>query len=727
MVTLGLAAASLTWAGTPASAADDRCAAWMDPAKSAGARASALVSAMNQEQKLHMLTFGNPPWLTYWGTAGHVDAIPELCVPTLTLSDAGSGVAGLQINTTVFPAGVAQASTWNPALQRDLGDAIGEEAHGKGINVMLAPGVNIARTPYNGRNFEYFGEDPFLASTTAVSVVKGIQENPVLASAKHYAVNNQETDRMTVDARVGERPMREIYLPAFENMVKKADVGSVMCGYNKINGKYACENPTLLTKFLRQDWGFKGFVVSDWGAVHSTADSANAGLDLEMAVTDAPVPSTQLFGGGSRYFGAEPLQAAVDKGEIRQSRIDGMVRNIVRPMFEHGLFDDPVAPGAEPFLKDVSTEEHKQLAQRVGAEATVLLKNRSRLLPLPTSGGHTIAVIGYAANPYGTTNSTTGGGSSRGSGLPLTVSPLEGIQKLATEHGDTVLYVEGSSTADAKLAASLADYVVVVAADGASEGGDRPDLGLKPAVCATLLCTNLPLNQEEMIAAATSANPNTVVVLDVGAPVRMPWLADAGAVLLPWYGGVQHGNALARVLYGDLEPSGRLPQTFPVSEKQASFEPAAYPGVNQTATYKEGLLVGYRWYDAKKQKPLFPFGFGLGYTSFDYSGLKVRKSGSSAVVTFQVRNTGKRAGAAVPQVYVASPSAVGAPPKQLKGFQKVVVEPGRTRTVRIVLDRRAFSYWNARQDRWVVAPGTYGIRVGSSSRSLPLSSSVAWR
>ena len=265
---------------TGASAAEDPCAPWMDPADSPGRRADALVGAMTQDQKLHMLTFGNPPWFTYHGVAGHVAAIPKLCIPDLVLSDAGSGVAGLQVGTTVFPSGVAQASTWNPRTQRAIGTAIGKEAFEKGINVMLGPGMNIARTPYNGRNFEYFGEDPFLASRTAVSVIRGIQSNPVIADAKHYAFNNQEVDRMTVDVRVDERTRREIYLPAFEASVKEANVGSVMCSYNKIDTLYACENPELLTGYLRKDWGFDGFVVSDWGAVHSTAPSANAGLDL---------------------------------------------------------------------------------------------------------------------------------------------------------------------------------------------------------------------------------------------------------------------------------------------------------------------------------------------------------------------------------------------------------------------------------------------------------------
>ncbi len=721
-----VAAAAAPLVTTSEAQGADPCGAWMDPDKSASARANALVDAMDLDQKLHMLTFGDPPWFMYWGTAGHVDGIPELCIPDLVMSDAGSGVAGLQIATTTFPSGVAQASTWDPRMQRRIGRMIGAEAHDKGINVMLAPGMNIARTPYNGRNFEYFGEDPFLASSTAVSFIRGIQDNPVIADAKHYALNNQETDRMTVDARADERTMREIYLPAFEASVKRGHVGSVMCSYNKVNGTYACQNPTLLTDILRGDWGFKGFVVSDWGAVHSTAPSANAGLDLEMHAFAQGAPATPVTGSAGRYYGADQLKGAMERGRVTQARIDDMVRNIVRSMFRHGLFDHPVSPGAEPFLSDVSTPKHQALARKAAAEATVMLKNRKQLLPLrDVDGGRTIAVIGWAANPVGASQATAGGGSSHGSGLPpRVVSPLQGIQDQALAHGDRVVYVEGSNVEDARAAAAAADVAVVVATDGSSEGTDRPDLGFRPAVCATVFCSNVPIEQEDMIAAVTSANPDSVVVLDVGGPVRMPWLSDAGAVLVPWYGGIEHGNALADILYGDAEPGGRLPQTFPTSEEQVPFRPSQYPGAHGKARYSEGLLVGYRWYDAERERPLFPFGFGLGWTTFSYDHLRVRPHGKGAVLRFTVRNTGDRAGTAVPQVYVSAPKAAGEPPRQLKGFEKVRLAPGRSTTVSIPLHRRAFSRWSTAKRRWVVTPGRYRVHVGDSSRHLPLHASL---
>ncbi len=706
VVGLALPLAGLVPTLPAAEAAAEPCAAWMDPQDSADHRADALVAAMTEDQELHMLTFSNPPWFAYYGTAGHVDGIPELCVPDLVLSDAGSGVAGLQVATTVFPSGVAQASTWDPALQRRLGRAIGQEAFAKGINVMLGPGMNIARTPYNGRNFEYLGEDPYLAASTATAFIRGIQDNPVLASAKHYAFNNQETDRMTVDVRVDERTRREIYLPAFEAAVKKAHVGSVMCSYNRVGGRYACENPRLLTDYLRKDWGFDGFVESDWGATHSTGPAAMAGLDLEMHASPLP----------EQYFSADNLRAALADGSLTRARVDDMVRNVVRPMFAHGLFDHPVQPEPEPYLSDASTP-HTALARTVAAAGTVLLKNRHRLLPLGGDGGRTIAVIGWAANPVGATSSTSGGGSSHGSGLSRQVSPLEGITSAALDHGDRVVYVEGSNVADARAAAAAADVAVVVATDGSTEGSDRPDLGFRPEMCVSVGCSSIPLDQEGMIAAATAANPRTVVVLDVGGPVRMPWLADAGAVLLPWYGGLQHGNALADVLYGDAEPGGRLPQTFPRSERQASYRPGQYPGVDGKETYSEGLLVGYRWYDAKRQRPLFPFGYGLGYTTFGFRDLEVRPRGRGAVLAFTVRNTGDRAGSAVPQVYVSLPPSTGEPPKRLAGFAKVRLAPGESRRLVVRLDRRAFAYWHR---GWAVAPGRYGIAVGPSSRDLPL-------
>ena len=422
---------------------------------------------------------------------------------------------------------------------------------------------------------------------------------------------------------------------------------------------------------------------------------------LEMHAFAMPTPATPVTGTGGRFFDAPQLKAALAKGAISRSRIDEMVGNILRTMFRHGLFDRRTDQNAATFTADVSTK-HQAIARRAAAEATVMLKNRGSLLPLPkVPGGRTIAVIGWAAGPIGSMNSVSGGGSSR-TGLPgRVISPLEGITTQALANGDLVVY-----------------------ADGSSEGADRPDLGLHPGICATIFCQNLPIDQTDLIAAVTAANPHNVVVLDIGAPVTMPWLADAGAVLVPWYAGLQHGNALADVLYGRAEPGGRLPQTFPVDEKQAPFRPAQYPGVGGVAKYSDGLLVGYRAYDAHHKKPLFPFGYGLGYTTFDYRGLKVKKRGQTVRVSLVVRNTGSRTGAAVPQVYVGFPRKAGEPPRQLKGFRKVRLAPGASKRVTIRLGPRAFAHWSSKQDRWVVKQGRYRILVGPDSRTFPLKGAV---
>jgi beta-glucosidase len=684
----------------------------MDRHKSAEWRANALVKAMTQGQKLHMLVEGLPPWYTFWGTAGHVSAVPELCIPALVLSDAGSGLAGLQVGATLFPSGIAQASTWDPVTQRAIGRAIGAEAHDKAINVVLGPDVNMARTPYGGRNFEASGEDPYLTARTAVAFIKGIQDNPVLASVKHYALNDQETDRNTGDVEADERTTREIYLPPFEAAVKEAHVGSVMCAYNRLGKRFACQNPRMLTGILRKDWGFDGFVESDWGATHSTVPSVRAGMDLEM--------------GTNNFYSEDSLEKALADRQITERQVDTMVANIVRPMFQHGLFDHPVTPGLQAYVSQASTPQHRALAQHAAAEATVMLKNRHRLLPLPTGGGHTIAVIGYAANPVGALSSVAGSGSSHPLAAEV-VSPLKGITAQALAHGDRVIYTEGDTAADAALAAKLADYVVVVANDNRGEGSDKTDLNPQPGLCVTNACTTLPLDQQQMISAAVAANPKTVVVLDIGGPVKMPWLARAGAVLVPWYSGSKDGDALASVLYGEEEPGGRLPQTFPVNEKQAHYSPAQFPGVNGTVHYSEKLLVGYRWYDATHRRPLFPFGFGLGYTTFDFSDLQVHKTaGRTARVTFQVHNAGARRGAAVPQIYVSFPKQAGEPPKQLKGFDKITVAPGGTATVTISLNKRSFSYWKNSSNRWTIAPGIYKIMLGKSERNIEAVTRLRW-
>ena len=698
------------FAGTGTAQAAD--CPWMKPGQSPEQRANQLIAAMTLDQKINQVHQSNPPWMFYYGTAGHIDGTPELCIPTLVLSDAGSGVAGLQQGTTTFPSGVGQAATWNPVLERQFGVAMGQEAYDKGINVMLGPGMNIARIATNGRNFEYFGEDPFLAGTMVASAIRGIQSNPVLAQAKHYAANNQENNRMGVNAQVDERTLREIYLPAFESAIKRGQAGSVMCSYNKLNGPYACENKELLDGYLRRDWGFDGFVTSDWGATHSTVASALAGLDMEMHATPA------------QYYG-DALKAAVEGGKVPMSRLDGMLRHIFVPMFRYGLFDNP--PKGEPgaYTSQPSTPEHRSLARRIAEEATVLLKNDGKVLPLGNPSGRTIGVLGWAANPAGASGTSGGGGSSKGSGVPAPVSPLEGIQQQAAAHGDKILYADGSSQADADAVAQASDVVIAFASDSETEGGDRADLGFRPGLCPFPVCVNVPLDQDAMIKAAAAANPNTVVVIAAGAPVAMPWLKDVRAVVDQWYAGTENGNAIAAVLYGEANPSGKLPQTFPKSlADMPTKTPQQYPGKDGTAVYSEGLKVGYRWFDSEGIEPLFPFGYGLSYTSFGYSKLKITAKRDRATVSFDLANTGARRGAEVAQVYVGFPKWTGEPPRQLKGFDKVALDGGAQQRVTITLDKRAFSYWDQRKNAWRVGRGCYTIEAGGSSRSLPLRATV---
>jgi len=522
----------------------------MDAKKSPQQRADMLIKAMSFDQKLHMTTFSEPQWFAHYGTAGHVDAIPELCIPEINMSDAGSGVVGLQQGTTVFPSGIAQAAMWDPAMAGKFGKALGEEALAKGINVMLGPGMDMARIATNGRNFEYMGEDPFLGGQTVTQAIRGIQRNPVLAEAKHYVLNDQEYNRNTVDITVDDRTLHEIYLAPFEAAVKQGHVGSIMCSYNLAFGHHVCESKQLLDGILRGQWGFDGFVTSDWGATHSTAPSANAGLDLEMHA--AP----------PHYFGTA-LGDAIKSNQVAMARLDGIVKHIFVPMFRYGLFNHPPVSQPDAYLNQADIPAHRALAREISQQSTVLLKNKDNLLPLDNGSGRKIAVIGNAANPAGASGASGGGGSSHGTGLPSPVSPLEGIQGLAQTHGDTVVYTPGTASADAQAAASQADIAIVVIADTESEGGDRTTLDANPGLCASLLCEGSGEDENALVQTVAAANPNTVVVIDAGAPISMPWLGSVKSVLDAWFPGVENGNAIANLIYGVANPSGHLPQTFP--------------------------------------------------------------------------------------------------------------------------------------------------------------------
>ncbi|MDQ1695520.1 MAG: beta-glucosidase [Frankiaceae bacterium] len=701
-------------AHTGRSAAEAAACPWMDRHKSANVRAHELVKAMTLDQKIAEL-YGRGDF-THYGAANDIPAVPELCIPELVFNDAGAGVGDGQTLVTAFPDGIAQAASWDREVQRRVGAAVGWEAWHKGIDVQLAPGVDIARNPLNGRNFEYAGEDPYLSGQTGVAEIQGIQSQHVAATVKHYALNDQETNRMTDSSDADERTMQEIHLPPFEAAVRQGHVASVMCSYNRVNGIYACQHHYLLTHVLKKQFGFDGWVMSDWGGTHSTSYAANAGLDQEQDI------------GKGKYF-ADALKNAVKHHRVPMSRINDMVLRLMRPLFRVGVFDNPPPGEPQAYTANVHTDEETALAREAAEGGSVLLKNAGGALPIRGSGKR-IAVIGDPAGPSGAQNYYQGGGSSRvpiAGPNPNVVSPLEGITTRAQTDGDVVTFAEGTSTADAVAAATASDVAVVFVGDGNSEGQDRSSLALDGHTCTLFGC--IPAagsSQDDLISAVAAANPHTIVVLQNGEPVSMPWLKHVEGVLEMWYPGEQDGNAAAALLFGDVNPSGKLPYTFPKKMSDSPIHsPKQWPGVdNQSgvphSTYSERLLVGYRWYDAKHIEPLFPFGFGMSYTTFGYSHLRVRSTTSGAVVRFDVTNTGHRVGADVAQLYVSDPPASHEPPKQLKGYVKVLLQPGETKTMTLRLDRRAFSYWKTRTHSWTVAPGCYGVRVGNSSRHLPL-------
>ena len=715
LVATGLGAGLVGHSGTPANAAN---CPWMDKNKSANERAHELVKAMTLDQKIAEL-YGRGDF-SYYGAANDIPAVPALCIPELVFNDAGAGVADGQTNTTAFPDGIAQAASWDRVMQHRVGSAIGWEAWHKGIDVQLAPGVDIARNPLNGRNFEYDGEDPYLSGQTGVAEIRGIQSQHVVATVKHYALNDQELNRMTGSSDANERTMQEIHLPAYEAAVKQGHVGSVMCAYNMVNGVYSCENRYLLRHVLDHQFGFTGWVMSDWGGTHSTVAAANNGLDQEQDI------------GKGKYFSG-PLKTAVQQHKVSMKTLNQMVLRLMRSLFRIGVFDNP--PPAEPGASkaDVNTTQEKDIALEAAEGGAVLLKNDHNALPIQGTAKR-IAVIGSAASPQGAQNYYQGGGSSK---VPIAgpndsvIDPLQGITARAQADGDVVTYNDGSNTADAAAAAKAADVAIVVEGDSASEGQDRESLSMSNRNCTLFGCAaGSGATPDQTIDAVASANPNTIAVLQTGYPVTMPWLDKVAAVLETWYPGEQEGNAIAALLWGDVNPSGKLPYTFP---KQLSDSPIRskqqYPGVTRQGgvphtIYSEHLLVGYRWYDAKHIQPLFPFGFGLSYTTFRYSGMHVTGTTKHARVSFRVTNTGTRLGAEVPQLYVFDPAAAHEPPKQLKGYTKVLLQPGETQTVTLHLNKRSFAYWNVRKHAWRVALGCYGIRVGGSSAALPLHGKV---
>jgi beta-glucosidase len=661
-------------------------------AQSPDARARELVNKMTLDEKIQEL-HGIRDAERYRVVPG----VPRLGIPDfhITNGPAGAGPGGnptaaTQAKATALPAPIALAATWDLKLANLNGAVAAGEAKELGSGLLEAPDINIARVPQNGRTFESYGEDPYLAGQISVNNIIGIQDQDVIANVKHYAANNQETDRLSVNEEIDERALREIYLPAFETSIKQGHSASVMCAYNKVNGTFCCENDPLMNQILKKEWGFDGFVISDFGAVHSTIPSALAGLDLEMPT--------------GKYFG-DDLKAAVESGKVPMSVIDDKLIRRFRAMMAFGIFDHP------PVAKPLSPQPNGAVARRLAEEGMVLLKNDGAVLPLNAAKLKSIALIG----PFAVKAMTGGGGSSHV--IPLyAVDPLDGLRSHAGEKVAVNLN-DGSDIPQAVSAASAADIAIVMVGDNEREGRDH--------------LISLNGNQDQLVQAVAAANPHTVVVVKSGSAVLMPWADNVPAILEAWYPGEEDGNAVADVLFGDYNPSGKLPLTFP---KNLADVPAGtaeqYPGVDKVAHYSEGIFVGYRHYDAKGIAPLFPFGHGLSYTSFAYKDLKISPANVSlngnndrtVSVDLNVSNTGSVAGAEVVQLYLGMPSTsdVPQPPQQLKGFQKITLKPRQKAHVHLVLDARAFSYWDVKRHGWAVVPGDYKIMVGSSSRDIRL-------
>jgi beta-glucosidase len=798
------------------------CSAWMDRRLPAAERADLVIAQMTLDEKvgmMHAVSDSTHDRETL--------PIPRLCVPALRLNNGPAGVGSsgpVQAQTTALPEPLGLAASFDPATARAYGAVEGRETRDTGRNLMEGPDINIARTPLNGRTFEAYGEDPYLAGQIAAGNIDGIQSQGVIADAKHYLANNQEINRDTIDERIDERTLHEIYMPAFEQSAKRS--GSIMCAKNKVNGVYSCQQQDLLQGVLKNDWGYQGFVVSDFSSCHDTLACVTGGLDFELP-------------NGAHY--GDPLKAAVQSGQVSTATLDEHVHRILTTMFRFGLFDRPQT------TRPIDAQGDGAVSRTAAEAGTVLLKNSSGVLPLRK--GKPVALIGPGAG-----NAVVTGGGSSGVAALYKVSPLDALKQRGipveyaegmppvdlgpqpalptyamtaedgqhgwtaryydnttwsgepkltrvdpwidmdpsggipapglpangwsirwtgsftapvdgdytfnlTNHAHATLYLDGANVldngggfpgvtksvtvhlaagqphtmrvdwakptsqamielswtpppstpdvqiAEAVQAAKQADTAVVFVANKDTEAIDRSSLAL-------------PGYQDKLVAAVAAANPRTVVVLNTGGPVAMPWAGKVAGLLEAWYPGEEDGNAIADVLLGDTDPSGRLPITFPKSLADTPANtPEQYPGVNGVATYSEGLRVGYRHYDERNIEPLFPFGYGLSYTTFAYRNLTVHGHGTNLTVGADITNTGHRTGVAVPQLYIGAPDE---PPAQLKGFTKVPLRPGQTRHVTFTLGSRSFASWNTTTHAWTVTGGTYRIMLGAGSRDLRL-------
>jgi len=733
-IVTGTATAPVAVASVPSRASTAPCPTrgahpWCDRSLSPGARARLFLNAMTQDEKISLVG-GNGT-----GASPHTGAtyaVPRLDLRAVYFSDGPVGPR--QGEATAMPIPMALAATWDQDLARSNGRVIADEAKKKGNDVVYAPTVNIMRTAQGGRTYEAYGEETFLVGRTAVQWIKGAQSTGVIADVKHYLANNQEGragippltaidgGRQVVNVNVAERALREVYMPQFEAAVKQGHVGTIMCSYNRVNGVYACENHHTLQQVLERQWGFKGMVLSDYGASKDTIGNMNNGLDF--------VPAQGLT---DQSYDPNLIKAALASGQVTEKTLDGHVLRMLRTFVAFGVFDRPAYRNDDT---QIDTRAHDRVARTTEERAITLLKNQG-VLPLKP-GVKKIAVIGPYADRF-----VTGGGS--GTVTPrAVVTTLQGITRRAGRDV-TVTYADGSDQAAAAQLARDADVAVVVAGDVQTEGQDKDCLGLnctsdlansnsvlilQGSSCVQESCPLNGTDEDGLISAVADAQPNTVVVLQTGGPVLTPWRDQVAAVVEAWYPGEQGGTAIAHVLFGDVDPGGRLPATFPADASQVptANDPQAYPGVAEEETYNEGLLVGYKWYDAHHLTPAFPFGAGLSYTTFRYGRLHVTpadRPNEVARAVLTVRNTGHRAGIAVPQLYLSKPStsALEQPVRQLVGYTSVRIPAGGTARMSFPLNDRSFASWAS--DGWKVLPGCYRLAAGSSSRALPASATIA--
>lgn len=678
-----------------------------------------LVGKMTLEEKVAMI-HGNSMF-----TNG---GCPRLGIPPIHMSDGPHGVREeISVNSfkpagwttdsaSYFPTGTAVAATWNRKLSYIQGQALGSESRARKKDIILGPGVNIHRTPLCGRNFEYLSEDPFLISEMAVPYVEGIQSMDVAACVKHYVANNQEKDRGTVDIQMSDRALHEIYLPGYKSTIQNGGALSVMGAYNKFRGDWCCESSYLLRSILRDQYGFKGIVMTDWGALHSTVKGANAGLDLEMG-------SRRPF---NQFYFADSLLPAVQKGNVPMAVLDEKVSNILRVMYSLKMMDDSLKRATGEFV----TPSHSKVAYDVASESVVLLQNRRNLLPLEEGRINSITVLGDNAD-----RKHAEGGFSSGIKAKYEITPLAGLKskvgdkiklyyslgyEKTSDHnfgrGSVELNPKFDSDSLIREAVRLAqrtDVVLIFAGinhDFDTEGYDKKDI-------------DLPYKQVELINAVSEANPNIILVVTAGSPVDLRKVKDkVSSIIWGWYNGMEGGNVIADVIMGKINPSGKMPFTLPESLEQSPAHALnRYHGKEKPLEYEEDILIGYRWFDYKGINPLYPFGHGLSYTSFSYSDLSVNKSNENITLTFTVQNSGKRAGAEVAQVYISSPGIEALrPPVELKGFEKVNLKPGQKSKFRISIPLNDLAWYNEKISDWQIEKGDYKVMVGSSSRDIRL-------